>query len=90
MLWQAYHVNNLVWEEIQAHFVAWHSVQIPMQNHFWNPPVLPATTGNDPAVAEAVAKVLSDMNRLGDAIVAKEYIANQPKPHHYQLIPVGD
>ncbi len=89
MLWQAYGVNNIVWEEIQAHFVAWHSVQTELENYGWQKPNLPVLTENDPAMAHAVAGVVKAMNKLGDAIVAREYTANQPKPHHYELVPVG-
>jgi lysophospholipase L1-like esterase len=89
MLWQAYDVDNIVWEEIQAHFVAWHSVQTELENWGWQKPNLPVTTENDPALARTVAGVMKAMNKLGNAIVAREYTANQPKAHHYALVPVG-
>ncbi|MGC9258711.1 MAG: SGNH/GDSL hydrolase family protein [Phycisphaerae bacterium] len=89
MLWQAYNVNNIVWEQIQAHFVAWHGVQTMMENYGWPKPNLPVTTENDPAAARAVAGVVKAMNRLGNTIMAREYVANQPQPHHYQLVPIG-
>ena len=89
MLWQAYHVNNIVCEEIQAHFVAWHGVQTILENWGWQKPNLPVTTENDPATARAVAGVVKAMNKLGKTIVAREYKANQPVPHHYELVPVA-
>ena len=89
MLQQAYQVNNIVWEEIQNHFVAWHGVQTEYQNFGWGAPNLPVTTENDPATARAVARVVKAMNKLGDTIVHREYMANQPKLCHYQLAPVG-
>jgi hypothetical protein len=88
MLWQAYHVNNLVWEQIQTHFVAWHKVQTSFQNYVWGKK-LPVSTENDPAVARNVRRVVKYLDRIQHAIVKREYQANQPDPHHYQLIPVG-
>ncbi len=89
MLWQAYRVNNMVWEEIQNHFVAWHGVQTMYENFGWGPPNLPVTTENDRATAHAVAKVVRAMNRLGDTIAHREFRANQPKVCHYEIAPVG-
>ncbi len=93
MLRQAYHVSNIVWEQTQIRFVAWHGVQTTMQNfNFnWSPPTLnlPVTTENDVAVARSVSKVVRAMNRLQDAVIAQEYVANQPKLHHYALVAIG-
>ncbi len=89
MLWQAYNVNNIVWEQIQAHFVAWHGVQTMMENYGWAKPNMPVTTENDPAAARAVAGVVKAMNKLGNAIVQREFKANQPVAHHYELVPVA-
>ncbi len=89
MLRQAYQVNNMVWEEIQMHFVAWRDVQMILENDGWKRPMLPVTTENDPAVARAVAGVVRAMAKLDHAIEAKEYAANQPQAHHYQLIPTA-
>ena len=86
MLWQAYHVSNIVWEQIQAHFVAWHGVQTTLQNFGIK---LPVTTENDPATARAVAGVVKAMNQLIRTIVAREYVANKPKLCHYELVPVA-
>ena len=88
MLRQAYHVNNIVWEEIQNHFVAWHGVQTMIENWGWSKPNLPVTTENDPAAARAVAGVIQAMNKLGNVIAEREFKANKPKPHHYELVPV--
>ena len=94
MLRQAYNVNNIVWEQIEAHFVAWHGVQTMMENYSapWTPPSppnLPVTTENDPAAAKAVEGVVKAMNKLGNAIVKREFKANQPRPHHYELVPAA-
>lgn len=89
MLRQAYYVNNIVWEEIQAHFVAWHGVQTMMENYGWSKPNMPVTTENDPAARRSVARVVRAMNQLSNVIMAREYAANQPVPHHYELIPIG-
>ncbi len=94
MLWQAYHVNNIVWEQIQDHFVAWHAVQTMLENYSapWappDPPSLPVTTENDPAAARAVTGVVKAMNKLGDVIGAQAHQANIPRKHRYQLIPVS-
>ncbi len=89
MLWQAYQVNNMVWEEIQNHFVAWHGVQTMYQNLGWRHPNMPVTTENDPATARAVARVVKAMNKVGRTIVHREFMANQPKLCHYRLAPVG-
>ena len=84
MLWQAYQVSNIVWEEIQTHFVAWHGVQTPLEDFGFH---LPVSTENDPAVARAVRRVVKDMGRIQSAISAREYRADQPRPHHFQLVP---
>ncbi len=89
MLRQAYNVNNIVWEEIEAHFVAWHGVQTMMENYNWRKPNMPVTTENDPAAARAVAGVVKAMNKLGNAIAKREFKANQPRPHHYELVPAA-
>ncbi len=91
MLRQAYHVSNIVWEEIQAHCVGRYEVQTMMENFdpWWtkpHPPNLPVTTENDPAAAKAVSAIVRTIYRLESVIVAREYVANQPKLHHYELI----
>ncbi len=94
MLRQAYRVENLVWEEIEAHFVAWHSVQTPLQGFpepTWtsqgpsSPGQLPLLTSNDPAAPRAVAQTVAAMGRLQTAIAARERQDSQPKMHHYEL-----
>ncbi len=85
MLYQAYQVSNIVWEEIQTHFVAWHGVQTPLENFGFN---LPVNTENDPAVASGVRRVVQDMDRIQKAISTREYQADQPRPHHFQLVRV--
>lgn len=91
MMRQAYDVNNLVWEEIQAHFVAWHGVQTALQGYlpFPLPAKLPLTTENDPAAAQAVKEVLRAMHQFGDSVRAHEHIANQPAAHQFALTPVA-
>ena len=91
MLRQAYHVSNIVWEEIQTHCVGRYEVQTMLENFdpWWtkpHPPNLPVTTENDPAVAKAVSAIVRTIYRLESVIVAREYAANQPKLHHYELI----
>ncbi|MGC8625607.1 MAG: SGNH/GDSL hydrolase family protein [Phycisphaerae bacterium] len=94
MLQQAYRVSNIVWEQTQIRFVAWHGVQTTMQdfNFNWSPPTLnlPVTTENDAAVARAVSEVVRTMNGLQDAVIAREYVANQPQLHRYALVPIGE
>lgn len=89
MLWQAYDVNNIVWEQIQARFMIWLHLETMMQNFHWAKVNLPVTAKNDPASARAVSKVLKGMNELGNAIVAREFQANQPRPHRFKLVPVA-
>ncbi len=88
MLWQSYDVSNLVWEQIQTHFVAWHTVQTTFQNYLWGKK-LPVSTENDPAVARNVRRAVKYLNRIQHAIVKREYQANQPKPHQFELIPAS-
>jgi lysophospholipase L1-like esterase len=93
MLWQAYHVSNIVWEEIQAHCVGRYEVQTMLENYdpWWtkpHPPNLPVTTENDPAAAKAVAKIVRAIYALETVIVAREYSANQPRQHQYELVAV--
>jgi len=38
MLLQAYQVQNLVWEEIEVHFEAWHGVQTTLGDFGWKSP----------------------------------------------------
>jgi lysophospholipase L1-like esterase len=94
MLRQAYHVSNIVWEEMQAHFVGRYDIQTMLENFdpWWtkpHPPNLPVTTENDPAVAHAVTRIVRSIYHLETAIVVREYAASKPLPHHYQLIPAG-
>ena len=93
MLRQAYRVSNMVWEQTQIRFVAWHRVQTTMQNfNFnWSPPTLnlPVTTENDAVAAHAVLTVVQAMNKLQTAVIAREYVADQPRLHRYELVPVG-
>ena len=88
MLQQSYEVSNLVWEEIEARFVAWHSVQTPLQDFGWKKPGLPVNTENDPAAARAVAQAVAAMNRLQAAIRQRERLASQPHAHQFQLTAV--
>ncbi len=88
MLLQAYQVQNLVWEEIEVHFEAWHGVQTTLGNFGWKKPNLPVTTENSPAAAQDVLDVVRDMGHLQSAIARREMIANQPHPHHYELVPI--
>ncbi len=87
MLWQAYHVQNLVWEEMQVHFEAWHGVQTSLGGFAWVPQPLPVTTENNPAAASEVDQVVRDMGRLQETIAGEELIANQPVLHQFRLIP---
>ncbi len=48
----------------------------------------PVTTENDPAAAKAVAKIVCAVYTLETVIVAREYTANQPRQHQYELVDV--
>ena len=89
MLRQAYDVQNLVWEEIQTHFEAWHGVQTTLGNFGWKKPGLPVTTENNPDAAREVLDVVRDMGRLQATIARQEMVANQPRVHQYVLAPVS-
>ncbi|MGH9506251.1 MAG: SGNH/GDSL hydrolase family protein, partial [Terriglobales bacterium] len=94
MMRQAYQVSNLVWEQIAAHFVAWHDIQTSLGNFGVTWPgaksaKLPVSTENDPAAARAVTQAMRAMRALDGAIEAREYQANQPRPHRFTLTPVS-
>ena len=94
MMRQAYQVDNLVWEQIAAHFVPWRYVQTSLQNFAASWPggkgeKLPVNVYNNPAAARAVTGTLRAMHGLLRAIVAQEHRANQPRPHHFTLTPVN-
>ena len=91
MLRQAYHVSNIVWEEIQAHCVGRYEVQTMMENFdpWWtkpHPPNLPVTTENDSAAGPAVSAIVKAIYHLESIIIKREYSANQPRLHHYELV----
>ncbi|MGH9533910.1 MAG: SGNH/GDSL hydrolase family protein [Terriglobales bacterium] len=93
MMRQAYRVDNLVWEQIAAHFVPWRYVQTSLQNFSASWPgakgqELPVNAYNNPAAARAVTGTLRAMHGLLRAIVAQEHRANQPRPHRFTLTPV--
>lgn len=90
MLRQAYHVSNIVWEEIQAHCVGRYEVQTMMENFdpWWtkpHPPNLPVTTENDPAAGPAVSAIIKAIYHLETVIVKREYSASRPQVHTYTL-----
>ncbi len=96
MLLQAYRVNDLVWEEIEAHFVAWHGIQTALQGFpkpTWKrhgvvtPRNLPLLSTNDAAAARAVSQAMAAMARLQTAIAARERQASRPRRHQFTLIP---
>ena len=89
MLWQAYRVNDMVWEETELRFVVWHGIQTAMENYGWPTLGLPVTTENDSKVAQLVHRIVDNTRRLQRAIAAREFAANQPKPHQFELVPVG-
>jgi len=90
MLQQAYHVSNIVWEEIQTHCVGRYEVQTMLENFdpWWtkpHPPNLPVTTENDPAAGPAISAIIKAIYHLETVIVKQEYSASRPQVHTYAL-----
>lgn len=77
MMDQSSQVLDLVWKEMDVRFYGWRAVQVPLKND--------KTPGVQDAVNQLLARLLQEKKDLA----AQAQAAAQPKPHHYELEPVG-
>lgn len=77
MLSQSYQVLALVWRQVAVRFYGWRSIQLPL------------AVFASSHVQPAVNKLLAALERQKEEIVARQYVAAQPRPHQYALIPVS-
>jgi lysophospholipase L1-like esterase len=76
MLEQGYDVLALVWKQTQWRYFAWRDVQVLL------------TDDNDRNVQKASRSLIAALEAQRQQIIKQEYVAAQPKPAHYELVPV--
>lgn len=78
MLLQAYHLLDLVYQEIQWRFYAWRVVQLQL------------AFDRDPAIQRATRKFIAALYAEKDKIEDQQHVAAQPPPAHYELSRLAD
>jgi len=73
MMEQAYKVLTLVWHRVDIRFYGWRAIQVPLRKM------------ETPGLPEAVANIITVLNREQDHLVAQAHAAAQPQAHHYEL-----
>ena len=78
MLLQAYHLLELVYQEVQWRFYAWRVVQLQM------------SFDHDPAIQRAVRKFIAALYAGKDKVEDQQYTVGRPQPAHYELVRLAD
>jgi lysophospholipase L1-like esterase len=78
MLLQAYHLLDLVDEEVQWRFYAWRVIQLPL------------AFDHDSALQRASRKFLAALYAEKDKIEDQQYVAGRPQPTHYELVRLAE
>ncbi len=74
MLLQAYDVLDLVYKQVQWRFYAWRAIQLQL------------ALDDNPAVQRASKKLIAALHAQKEQIEEQQYVVNQPKPAHYELV----